>query len=693
MTKLLFEVSPAWILLCVVIATGYALLLYLRAKVPWGQTLHRALAAIRWLLVFWLSLLLLNFMLLHVDNTYEKPVFAVLLDNSASMKAALDSVQQTNLKQNLSHLRQVLEAKNFDVPLVGLRGTELQQVDFSEPVTNLSEALRLLIQRYEHRRLEGVLVVTDGIYNAGLSPTDVDWPVPVYAVGIGDTVQQPDISIRDVWYNKLTYQGSRFPVRAEIIAHGFTGRTIKAALLFKGKTVQEQQQVIPASGFLSLDFMAEAAEPGLHRWDVTVEVQPGERNTLNNRVALFIEVVKGKRNILMLAAAPHPDLRALRAILDKNPNYQTLVHIPGVDEVQADKLNTEAVDLVIFYQLPDARGRLKELTQKYMASALPRFFIIGATTDASWLVQPVLPVRFEAVPRQFDEVTPSLSQQFSLFNLPADAASVLGNMPPVPVHFGKMQVAPQVTAVLFQQVGNVVTDKPLLAYAAQDGRKTGLMMGEGLYRWRMQEFARTGSTEVTDELFGKFIQYLATAEDKRRFRCFTPKTEFNQDEPVVFETEVYNEIFEPVYGNTVDLEIISEQNQRNTYSYVTQPSLSRFSVYSLPEGAYRYTAATQLSGKTEKVSGQFAVTGRQVEMQNLTADFDLLRRLAAQTNGKFFPLAAWNKLEAEAETMKARMVVHTEERYTAALNIPWMLMMLILLVAAEWFLRKYFGGY
>jgi phage-related tail protein len=116
-------------------------------------------------------------------------------------------------------------------------------------------------------------------------------------------------------------------------------------------------------------------------------------------------------------------------------------------------------------------------------------------------------------------------------------------------------------------------------------------------------------------------------------------------------------------------------------------------VYSLPEGAYRYTAATQISGKTEKVSGQFAVTGRQVEMQNLTADFDLLRRLAAQTNGKFFPLAAWNKLEAEAETMKARMVVHTEERYTAALNIPWMLMMLILLVAAEWFLRKYFGGY
>ena len=54
--------------------------------------------------------------------------------------------------------------------------------------------------------------------------------------------------------------------------------------------------------------------------------------TRNNRSSVFIEVVEGKKKILVIASSPHPDIKALREVVDKNPNYEFLLHIPGVEE-------------------------------------------------------------------------------------------------------------------------------------------------------------------------------------------------------------------------------------------------------------------------------------------------------------------------------------------------------------------------
>ena len=37
--------------------------------------------------------------------------------------------------------------------------------------------------------------------------------------------------------------------------------------------------------------------------------------------------------------------------------------------------------------------------------------------------------------------------------------------------------------------------------------------------------------------------------------------------------------------------------------------------------------------------GEFAVVQRQAELQNLTADFDLLRKLSENTGGAFYPVS------------------------------------------------------
>jgi hypothetical protein len=444
---------------------------------------------------------------------------------------------------------------------------------------------------------------------------------------------------------------------------------------------------------LTFDFQPLADEQGIQKYDIQIQTRPEEYNTKNNRSSVFVEVVEGRKKILCVAASPHPDVKALREVITKNSNYEFVLHIPDVSQQQASVLSPDKIDLVIFHQSPDLRGKTTALFQTFMQSKTSALVILGHQTDLRQFARHNLPLRFETPPREYDEVTPVVNPALTHFSISAEASSMFSNFPPVSVHFGKMQIPAGVPTVLFQKVGSVTTDKPLLLLSGADTKKVGLMLGEGLWRWRLNEFDRTENTIYFDEVFGKLIQFLSTTEDKRKFRSYPVRQEFSDTEPVVFESQVYNDIFEPVYGNTVEIDITREDGQRTNYNYVISPGNTRYQIGGLKEGVYRYRSRTLLNGQTEEVRGEFAVVERQAELQNLTADFDLLRRLSNNTGGTFNTASQMDRLIADLRTTEAKSVIHSEETYDSLINIKWVFWIMLILVTAEWGLRKFYGSY
>jgi hypothetical protein len=219
------------------------------------------------------------------------------------------------------------------------------------------------------------------------------------------------------------------------------------------------------------------------------------------------------------------------------------------------------------------------------------------------------------------------------------------------------------------------------------------MLGEGLWRWRLNEFDRTENTAAFDEVFGKLIQFLSTTEDKRKFRSYPLAQEFSDTEPVVFESQVYNDLFEPVYGNSIEIEITEESGKKNEYTYVTSPGNIRYQIGGLKEGVYRFRARTVINQKAEDVRGEFAVIERQTEVQNLTADFDLLKKLSANTGGRFFKTSETESLNNYLQRTEAQSIIHSEETYDSVINLKWVFWLLLILISAEWGLRKYHGSY
>lgn len=690
MKHLIFESSPGFVLLCIVAGVGYAWLLY-TSKHPWSVALNRVLFVVRAVVVFFLTFFLLGPIIRYAQNTYEKPVFVLLQDNSLSVKESTDSVVRAQLETQVTELQSALTDNGYEVVSMNLSGEGFDN-SFSASSTNVHEALRTITNRYEGRNVAGALFVSDGIYNTGLSPAYGNYSFPVHTVGVGDTTPRADLMIKNVIYNKVAYQGNKFPLRVEVAVKGFSSEDVLVTLRHKNAVIDRQTKRLTGDGLLVFDFQPEAAEQGIQRWDIQVGTKPQERNVKNNRASVFIEVVEGRKKILLVAAAPHPDIKALRSVIEQNSNLEFLLHIPGIEETTPTNLQPENIDLAIFHQTPDQRGRTRDVFQRFARSRTSLFLVVGPTTDLNQVVQQQLPLVFEQPPRQFDEVTPSVNPAFANFTFSADANTAFAGYPPVQVHFGKLALPPTITPLLFQRVGNLTTEKPLL-YILNEDRKTAIMLGEGMWRWRLHEFSRTEKTEAFDELIGKLVQFLSTTDDKRKFRSYTTQQQFADTEPVVFESQIYNDIYEPVYGNTVRIELTNEQGKRTQYSYILSPGNSRYAINGLREGVYRYRSSTTLDGRTEEIRGQFLVFEQQIELQNLTADFDLLRKVSQSSGGTFYTLAQWNEAQQKLVQAEARSVIRSEERYDSLINLKWIFFVLLFLIGAEWYLRKYFGGY
>ncbi len=694
MKRIIFESAPEFIIVCVIAGLAYAAIQYYRnTHRPWGTTLNRVLFIGRALLVSFLCFLLLGPIVKQVRNLYEKPQFVFLFDNSASIKEGTDSTKLSELQRRLTTLRTQFDEQGFATSVYDLDG-EAEKINYGTPASDIHSAIRHISNRFEGQNISGILLISDGIYNSGLSPLFAAYNFPIHTVGVGDTTVKMDVGIRNIAYNKIAYQGNKFPLRAEVQTKNLPPQEIKVSVFKKGKLIEQQTKKTTGDDeLLTFDFQPLAEEQGIQKLDVQVQAKHGETNTRNNYGSAYVEVVEGKKKILLVAPSPHPDIKAIREVVEKNSNYDFLLHMPGISEQQPADLRPEKFDLAIFHQSPDPRGKTTGLFQSFIASKTSVMIVVGAQTDLRELSRHTLPLKYEGTPREFDDVTPVTNPAFSNFSIGTEANSVIANYPPSSVHFGKLQTSPNTNVVLFQRVGSVTTDKPLLAVQTSDDKKIGMMMGDGFWRWRLNEFERTENTVAFDELFGKLIQYLSTTEEKRRFRSYPIKQEFADSEPVTFESQVYNDIFEPVYGNEIEIELIDEAGQRRDYSYVTSPGNIRYQIGGLKPGVFKYRSKTVINNKTEEARGEFAVVEQEAELQNLTADFDLLRKISQNTGGNFYRSTDMDKLETDLSAAKPKAIIHSEESYDSLINLRWIFFALLVLISAEWFLRKYFGSY
>lgn len=681
----------AWFLpLCLLVGAAYAWLLYSKNP-PWGKKLNYLLAALRFVVVSFLCFLLLGPVIRYFSNTEEKPALVFAIDNSESVPLFTDSVTLRNTRQKLAEISKKLAENGIETAVKTLDSKQtagLNSVSFNQKSTNLDALLQNIAETYENRNLAGVVLLSDGIVNQGRSPVYADFPFKLFPVAVGDTIPKKDVSLPAVQYNKVAFSGNKFPLVAEIRNDGFGPATANVVLKENGKVLEQKTLNLQKNRQTEqVTFTLTAAQPGKKHYELQIQPLAGEFTTLNNSKHAYLEVVKGKVKILLAAAVPHPDIKALKSALESDDNFEVVLHIPGIEP-----LKDAGFDLAILHQLPSRLPVGNEALQVVQKKQIPALSIIGAQSDLSAFNKQQASVFISPRGNQSDEVTPVLNARFTKFGFAENAAAVFAQFPPVTVPFADFRLNPGAEVILEQQIGRLKTNRPLLVVQSGTEKPNGVLLGEGIWQWRLNEAVATEKPVNFDKLITDVAQLLTTRQNKNRLNVYPVQDEFLVSEDVRFQSEVYNAIFEKIYGQTITLTLTDEKQKTRTFNFVNGENFSGLSVGTLPGGIYRYTASTTLDGKRVQDSGEFLVSDLALETISSLANHNLLHQLARKNGNKLYYPSQLDQLEKDLLQADFKNIIYTQESLKDLINLKWLFFVVLALVTLEWFLRKYYGS-
>ena len=685
---------PIWMIAVSLLAgLAAATILYFRNKKQhYGKALTAILFALRTLMVGLVVLLLFNPLIRQKFSSVETPTIILAHDNSSSIALCKDSAFYKNeyLTQFEQFRKELNDDFQVDEYLFGEEVRDFDQVDFSDQLTDLSSLLKTLDRRYYKRNVGAVLLFSDGIYNRGFEPELVaeKFPFPVHTVVLGDTVSYPDLAIRNVHYNKVVSLGATFPIRITVAARDLAGRKAQLTLKESGRIIDKREIEIPSNRFSKeVDFMLDATKKGVMPIDIEVSGIAEEEHLLNNVRHIFVEVLDQKYKLLCVAASPHPDLGALRSVL--NDNYE--VDFCFGKETLPDFGN---YDMVILHQVPSAKTDFAALKSQLDKNVkLPVLFVIGNETDKGLLgkLQQVFELHSGAANTLID-VKAHLNTSFSTFIFDKDAEQLIAKYPPLALPHMEINALQNHDDLLLQEVMGVKSGLPLLSFAS-DKRKMAFLFGTNVWRWRLFEYYQSKNHDVFDELFSKTLKYLLLSANDGS--AIYAKENYYSNEPVIITAELRNPNNELVTDPEMTIQIVNKlTNEVYDYTFSKRDHDYVLNAGLLPEGLYQYKLEAQMGDRKINVNGTFSVVAIGIEEQQLTADMERMRNVARLTNGNCYTAQQLQQLAEDLRhDTRITSVEHHESRFEDLIHSKWIFFVLIGLAAVEWLLRKMFGSY
>ena len=682
--------APYWFyILALVVAIAYAWLLYSK-KYTWSKPINWSLAVVRTLQVFMILFIISAPLLKQSRQDIDKPVIAVLLDNSSSIAA-----HTKNLPEVIKSINESQKAKSEQQDWVfyllnqKVNTDSLSFIKFNNSKTNIQAAIKNVEEELEGQKIAALAILSDGNYNQGINPNFIDYKYPVYTLGLGDTTSKRDLSITGVQHNKIAYLGNKFIINYKLKNSAFVGENVTVTLKEKEKAVYGKDFKITRNkeeqtGSITL----EAKQEGMLHYVLTCSQKEGEFTFSNNEIHIYIEVVKNKEKILILAQAPHPDVKAISAALNSGQNYEVEVHFVGDNQ----NVSFENVNAAVLVGIPNKKGLGNEVYNEVLRRKVPAFYVLQSNTDYN-KVNNARALTINIRSFDSDKAQASLNERFESFGIGEMDKELIAQFPPLNVPFANYTLNANSEVLLYQKIGSSVTLNPLWVLGKNAEQKTAIVLGDGLWMWRINEKSKTQASTTFDEMVIKTVQFIASKADKRKFKVITNNQEYEEGDLVTVDTEIYDDLNQLTYGHEIGLVLKDESNKEFRYKYVNQESSDKFEVGQFAQGSYHYTATTQIAGKNLSYSGVFNVKKLQLEDLTSVADHQLLKDLSLKTKGAYFEKAQVKQLMERLSSLKSQGKVRLSESYSDLINIKWLFIALLVLISLEWFLRKYFGSY
>jgi len=652
-------------IICILIGVGYAFFLYRGDRNDSSLQLIVSLFIVRAIFVSGLAFLLLNPVVKSHINTIEKPIVIIAKDNSKSIKE--------NINNKLDFL--IEELNDFQLFLYSFSDKVYEGISLDNTglKTNYSHLFSELSNKFENRNVAGMIIASDGCYNTGSNPEYLSYNFPVYSIALGDTSSYKDVRVDNVLSNEIAFFGNTFPLEISLSSSVINNEKSKLKIWNNGLIIHEELIAFQKNiDYSTYTINLPANKVGLQTYIIQIDALSGEKNVLNNMFKTYVDIIDSRYNILILKNGNTPDVSAYKSVIDKNQNYKIDV------KDYSENIIIDKYQLAVIFDI-------KNIPSILLNHNIP---LIIFNANQSHYNNLKSPVRFVSK-GGLEEVRSYKNQDFSKFSFSSELLSLISQAPPLFSVFGKYDFDDNIEFVLSQKIGDFESKNPLIMIQELDSRKVAFVSAEGWWKWKLYDYSINNNNSVFDELFLKLSQYLVLQEDKSLFRLEYAK-EYEENEEVVFRAELYNESYELVTEREIDLKLIDHNSREYNFQFSKDNNRFIAELGVIEAGTYNFIA--NVKGTDLEKKGVFDVKEIQVEQLGFSANHQVLSQIAMLSGGKTFSLNDIdNLIQRIKESKQNKKIIYSKEKLEGLINIPWILLILLILIFIEWFVRKYNG--
>ena len=598
--------------------------------------------------------------------------------------------------------------------------------------TDLGGCLMSLAERGDISSYLGVVLLTDGGDEA-IEPVALP-KVPLSIVATGaDPATWNDVALAEVQSPQTAEKNVDFEILADLTARAGHGQGFAAKLARVRVTLEHQtssnawekvtEQMVDLSNLRArVKLPAKSAEVGVQRYRVTADPLSGELSTLNNSRILVVNIQKKALRVLYFSRDLGQEFKVLRNELGRDPGisftalFRTTTdrftlqgdRVAGDEALlrgfPEDKKGLETYDVIIVGSFPaeDCSPRQTEAMVQFVEGGGTAVFLGGdrsfgrggyAQTSLAvlfpWRVSPSEP---EPERGTFPVRVPPMGLGnpilASVEEAVAQAAATVESLNIV------SELKPGATPLLGAQVGP--RDLPLVAIQPFGKGKVMAVASNTLWRWATQP-------EPLRSAYGLFW--------RQAVRVLTGKVEGGQNLAVRWDKDFYR----PGEQASAEIRVLGSgvgaphfnasltplRSSGNTGVALTttatsvepmpgQPQTFSLKLRFRERGEYGLRfVAYQGDRVLETYEKDFSVAPLVAEGSRLEVDEAFLKQIAARGGGAYFREAEADGLVAHITNKHARRLTVQESSIVEA--GPWFAGLFVVLLVAEWILRRKMG--
>jgi hypothetical protein len=217
-------------------------------------------------------------------------------------------------------------------------------------------------------------------------------------------------------------------------------------------------------------------------------------------------------------------------------------------------------------------------------------------------------------------------------------------------------------------------------------RKSVAVFAYGLWRWDLLMTGVGKTSESYQRFFRNSVRWLVSQEESKLVRISTNKDIYRSGEPVRFTAQVYYEDLKPVEGADVSVQVTGPKETQELALNAIGEGRYDGTLQVLSGGDYEFTGTAHFQGRVlGRDSDKFSIEPFNLEYQYTRMNEELLKRLAAESGGAFFTTSNFDALKDNLRFPEKYQIIKSEWQIWN--KIP-LLITCVLLLSAEWFIRK-----